>query len=163
MIVSGHEYHVKMIDGVYRQLLQRGVDGPGGAFWGGMLDNGTPVEDVEAIIMGSDEYYARAGRTLNGFVNKMFHDVLNRTLDAGGSAYFVQLLRQGLSRRVIAGSITWSAEAIGIRVNSYYQMLLAHDADPSVRNFWVYLIGHGHRDQEIVGFLASSSEYLFRL
>ncbi len=163
MIVSGHEYHVKMIDGVYRQLMQRGVDGQGGAYWGGMLDNGTPVEDIEAIIMGSDEYYARAGRTPNGFVNKMFQDVLNRTPDAGGRAYFVQLLGQGVSRGAIAGSITWSAEAIGIRVNSYYQMLLAHDADPSARNFLVYLIGHGHRDQEIVGLLASSSEYLFRL
>ena len=112
--------------------------------------------------MGSDEYYARAGRTPNGFVNKMFQDVLNRTPDAGGRAYFVQLLGKA-SLRGDRGQHHVDAWSIGIRVNSYYQMLLAHDADPSVRNFLVYLIGHGHRDQEIVGLLASSSEYLFRL
>lgn len=162
-IVSGHEYHVRMVDGVYRQLLHRGVDGQGGAYWGTLLDHGYAIESLTAFIMGSPEYYAHAGGTPNGFVSAMFQDVLHRAPDAGGRAYFVQLLQQGVSHSAVAGAITWSAEAIGSRVNGYYQALLGRNADTSGRNYWVYLIGHGHRDEEIVALLVGSDEYFRRV
>ena len=84
---------------------------------GSLLDHGSAIESPTAFIMGSPEYYACAGGTPNGFVSAMFQDVLHRAPDAGGRAYFVQLLQQGVSHSAVAGAITWSAEAIGSRVN----------------------------------------------
>ncbi len=113
--------------------------------------------------MGSAEYYAGAGGTPNGFVSAMFQGVLHRAPDAGGRADFVQLLQQGVSHSAVAGAITWSAEAIGSRVNGYCQALLGRNAETSGRNYWVYLIGHGHRDEEIVALLVGSEEYFRRV
>jgi PKD repeat protein len=162
-IVSGHEYHAKMIEGVFQQVLHRGIDAQGVAYWSGLLDTGASVENLTAFIMGSDEYYARAGGTPNGFINAAFADVLGRAPDPGGRAYFLSLLQQGVPRGAAAGVVTLSAEGIGRRVNSYYQALLGRGADRDGLAYWVGAIAHGHHDQEVVALIVSSGEYLGRL
>lgn len=75
----------------------------------------------------------------------------------------VATLQQGVSRSAVAGAITWSAEAVGSSVNGYYQTLLGRNADTGGHNYWVYLIGHGHRDEEVVALLVGSDEYFRRV
>jgi Domain of unknown function (DUF4214) len=107
------------------------------------------------------------------YVQRVYSDLLGRSPDAGGAAYWADLVDSGVSRSTVAwtivsgsavaGAITWSAEAIGSRVNGYYQALLGRNADASGCNYWVYLIGHGHRDEESVALLVGSDEYLRRV
>jgi Domain of unknown function (DUF4214) len=128
-----------------------------------LLDRGYAIENLSAFIMGSDEYYAHAGRTTNGFINAAFQDLLNRAPDPGGRAYFTALLQQGVPRGAAAGIVTLSAEGIGLNVKSYYQALLGRDADRGGLSYWVGAIGHGHRDQEVIALLVGSDEYLARV
>jgi hypothetical protein len=55
------------------------------------LGSGTTIEQVKAIMLGSPEYFQRAGSTNLAFLQALYHSVLNRALDPAGQA--------GLERR----------------------------------------------------------------
>jgi probable HAF family extracellular repeat protein len=158
-IVSSFEFQFYMVEGMYQFTLHRDVDFDSVDYWTGLLDQGYSIERLSAVIMGSDEYYARAGGTTNGFINAAFHDALNRLPDPGGRAYFVSLLQQGVPRGGAAGVLTLSAEGIGLNVDSYYWALLGRHADRGGLTYWVGAIGAGHTDQEVIALLVGSGEY----
>jgi hypothetical protein len=55
-----HENHANLVAGWYRYYLGRPADPGGIAFWSGYLDTGGRDETIEAGLIGSPEYLARA-------------------------------------------------------------------------------------------------------
>jgi len=67
-----------LVDYWYRMYLGRAPDASGLATWTSDLNQGQSPDDVLATILGSDEYYARAGSTPEGYMRQLFHDILKR-------------------------------------------------------------------------------------
>lgn len=66
-----------LVDHWYRTYLGRAPD-TGMSIWVNDLAQGAPADQVLASILGSDEYYQRAGATPAGYVTRLFNDFLNR-------------------------------------------------------------------------------------
>ena len=62
----------------YEKFLNREPDPDGLATWAGAIRNGQPPEQVLAGILNSDEYYAKAGNSPEGFIETLFQDVVGR-------------------------------------------------------------------------------------
>ena len=79
------EYREHLVTGMFRDLLDRAPDAGGLQFWTTILAAGTDEKSVLVGILGSDEYYADAGKTASGFVNALYRNVLGRAVDQGSS------------------------------------------------------------------------------
>lgn len=55
------------------------------------------------------------------YVDKLYHDLLGRSIDGGGQSLAAQLDAVSITRSAIAGQILASPEYLGTRVDSYYQ------------------------------------------
>lgn len=89
--MNSPEYKAHYVDTLYEVFLGRAPDAAGLAFWSAKMgDPGTPGEHggsaderfILAAIVGSDEFYAQAGGTDQGFVQALYHDLLGRAGDA---------------------------------------------------------------------------------
>ena len=63
----------------YRAFLRRDPDPAGARFWANRLRRGNDPNTVLAGILGSEEYYQRAGSRPDRFVVQLFVDLLGRT------------------------------------------------------------------------------------
>jgi hypothetical protein len=92
------EWTRKRVRAIY-ELLGRKPDPGGLAHWTEAIRSGAaPVEEATALIVGSAEYYERAGGTNRKFVEALYRDILSRTADPGGLAYWTAQLEAGLNR-----------------------------------------------------------------
>ncbi len=62
----------------YRKFFDRDPDPAGIQRYVGLLRQGASPLDIQAELLGSDEYYNRQGATLDGFLVGLFRDVLGR-------------------------------------------------------------------------------------
>jgi hypothetical protein len=108
LVVAGElsrslEWTRSRVRAIYRQLGRK-PDPAGFAYWvNGVRSAAFTVEDATALILGSAEYYERAGGTDTTFIEALYDDVLDRSPDPGGLAFWRSQLRAGLSR---AGLVT---------------------------------------------------------
>jgi len=82
---DGINFQVKQL---FNQLLNREADATGLATFGGMLQNGAKLQDVRAQIMSTDEFFTHAGGTNDKFIAATFANILGRTVDPIGQAFF---------------------------------------------------------------------------
>jgi hypothetical protein len=84
------------------QLLGRRPDAGGLAYWTGAIRSGAiRVEEATALIVGSTEYFEHVGGTDSLFVEALYEDILSRTADPGGLAYWTTQLAAGLDRAAL--------------------------------------------------------------
>jgi hypothetical protein len=119
-----------------------------------MLAAGASSTQLEAILLGSAEYYGNAGGTNAGFVSAVYQTVLGRTADAPGAQNFVLELAGGVSRETVAQQILASPEAASLEFQSTYEAILDHAPAAGV----LALVKNGSQQQMIVT-LATSSEF----
>jgi hypothetical protein len=60
-ILSSNEYRTDFIQGWYQKYLSRAASGSEVSAWLGTFDSGGTDEQIIAAIVGSDEYFNRAG------------------------------------------------------------------------------------------------------
>jgi len=70
-----------LVDSWYLRYLGRHADPAGLHDHVRAIRHGTPLDVVEAAILGSPEYYVRNGNTPEGFVAALYRDVLGRRAD----------------------------------------------------------------------------------
>ncbi len=78
----------------YRRYLHREPD-PNRAAWVDALNSGQQPEAVLAGILGSTEYYDKAGGTPEGFVNRLFLDLTGRRPTPGELEHWVRRAAYG--------------------------------------------------------------------
>jgi len=76
------------VDNLFTHLLLRHADSMAQTNFGGMLAGGATLQDVKAMIMGSDEYFQFAGGTNDNFLKSVYADQLGRAIDPTGQAFF---------------------------------------------------------------------------
>ena len=83
--VNSVEYRMDVVQGLYDTLLHRAADPTGLNTWTNFLAQGGTQLQLEAKLLGSDEYFTtRDGGTINGYLQALYQDVLNRQIDPVG-------------------------------------------------------------------------------
>lgn len=97
---------------LYQATLDRAPDPAGFAAWTGLLAEGMTLETAVAGFTGSPEFRRAYGETGDtGFVTLLYANVLDRTPDAGGLAFWTGQLASGaLGREDVVLGFAQSAE-----------------------------------------------------
>jgi uncharacterized protein GlcG (DUF336 family) len=159
-IQTSPEYRGSQLQSIYGTFLHRPADSFGAGAFSAFLAAGGTVEQVEAILAGSPEYFqGRAGGSTDGFLNALYQDALQRAVDASGRAAFSQQLSSGVSRTQVALTILTSAEYRQDLVQSFYQQFLHRSADPVGLGIFTSAFQARARDEQVVAVILASPEY----
>src|SRR5262249_23281978 len=83
--VTSVEHRMDLVQGFYGTFLHRVADASGLNTWISFLGEGGTQLQLEANFLGSDEYFiTRGGGTVNGDLQALYQDVLNRPIDPIG-------------------------------------------------------------------------------
>lgn len=116
------------------------------------------------MIVGSDEYFtARGDGTNDGFLNALFKDALNRSIDPATKALFEQSLAQGMTRQHIAAVVFGSAEYRDDLVTQMYLDVLDRPVDAAAQTYWVAKLADGVTNEQVLASLIASDEYFAKI
>jgi hypothetical protein len=128
-IQASLEYRTNEIENAYQTLLGRSADAAGFNSMLARLSGGTTIDQVNAIIYGSGEFFGRSGGTNDGFLHHLYLSQLGRAIDAGGDAGWNMVLASGISRQEVATLISNGSEYAQHQVGLLYQQFLHRSAD----------------------------------
>jgi ELWxxDGT repeat protein len=127
-IEGSTEFQRIQVENLYEALLQRQADSQGEAAALQFLAHGGALEQLEASLIGSQEYFiVRGGATVPGFLGALSLDVLNRPLDPAALGIWTTLLAQGTSRMALAETVVLSPEAADVSLATLSRPVLGHD------------------------------------
>jgi hypothetical protein len=156
------EYFATIITPAYAHYLGRIPDNTGMSFWISEMQNGLSDEQLEASFIGSAEFYQTSGGTAKGWVDAMYRDLLGRSPDSAGEAFWIQGLDQGASRAGVAYGFAVSTEREGQRITGDYQKYLGRLPDVSGLSYWLdQFANHGQINENLITGFAASNEYFY--
>lgn len=129
----------KEVQRAYSDLLHRSPDAGGEGYWTTHLQ-GRGLLDLRVLLLASDEYHSLAGGSDADWLETVYQDVLGRPTDATGRAYWLSLASSGVPRPLIVAGVYLSDEALGRRVDSYYDEALDRSPTPHERTSAIRLI-----------------------
>jgi uncharacterized repeat protein (TIGR01451 family) len=97
--LNSPEYKAHYVTSVYQIFLGRAPDAAGLAFWTAKLGNpGTPGQDtgsadeksILAALLGSDEFFSKAGGTPQAWINALYEDLFGRAADGAGLDFWTK-------------------------------------------------------------------------
>ncbi|HEV8059022.1 MAG TPA: DUF4214 domain-containing protein, partial [Gemmataceae bacterium] len=139
-------------------------------FYDAQLTNGVGIQQIEAQVIGSDEYFANAGSTNNGFIEAMYRDIVNREPDAGGEAFYINLINettqnnpsftQAQVRTSVATNFLGQTEGIQDLITNFYVIYLNRSPDSGGMQFFTGELQNNTPLQTVINqFLGSTDEY----
>ena len=159
MITGGDEFHGDEIQQQYQALLHHGVDSFGFNTWLNALRSGATVEQLQANLAGSSEYYMnRGGSTNDGFLTALYPDFLGRSITFLERTNDDAALTAGESRTDLAASIAASREFDQHLVNGWYPEFLHRSADPGSA-FYVNELQASLRNEQVIAQIVGATEY----
>ncbi|HEX3579338.1 MAG TPA: M57 family metalloprotease, partial [Thermoanaerobaculia bacterium] len=157
-VMASAEYRQKLLTDFYSTFLHRAISPAEVSFWMPAFGAGMTDEQIEAQITASPEYFALAGSTNSGWINRMFNDVLGRSPSAAETAAYLTLLGSN-SRLNVGLAILNSGEAITRRVQQSFPRLLHRTATPVEQTTNVAALLGGATDEQFLAQLLASDEY----
>jgi photosystem II stability/assembly factor-like uncharacterized protein len=158
LLVGSAEYRNNLVTGYFQKLLGRAPDASELSFFTA-LQQATSDEQVQAEIIGSAEYFNRAGGTNDAFINQAFMDILNRPPTGPEVAQAQAQLAAGVSRRDVVAPLFKSNEYAVNVVNGLYQKYLGRAADQAGLDRFVPAFLNGLSQEGLVQILVGSDEY----
>jgi hypothetical protein len=129
----------------YQSLLLRSAEPAGAEYWTNHL-TGRGLLELRVLLLASDEFFQRAGGTNQAWLGAFYNEVLERPIDAAGQSYWLGVLDSGVPRASVAGAIHQSNEALGHRVEHYFNEILSRQPSEVERQAGVtILLSRGER------------------
>jgi autotransporter-associated beta strand protein len=128
-IETSPEGRMDEVEALYEKLLGRQADPSGLSLAVGFLEAGGSYFQLEATLVGSPEYYQRAGGTNSGFLTSLYQDALGRAVDGTGQSLASQALANGTTNAMLADVVFTSQEGLQDLVQSLYSQYLHRSAD----------------------------------
>jgi hypothetical protein len=100
---------------LYKAAFNRTPDAGGLGYWINQMDKGMSYSDVAKNFVTGSEFQTAFGGSnpsVNTLVTKLYNNVLNRTPDAGGLAFWQEKLTTGWSTADVLGYFSTSAENV---------------------------------------------------
>jgi hypothetical protein len=171
-VLSSPEHLQGLIGTLYQKLLGRTADSGGMTFWAQQLANGMDETAVAAAMVGSDEFFNLAGGTMPSFIDALYEDLLGRSGESTGVAFWQSALAAGASHQTIALGFTASPEFHGLLVDDpgallaalpgWFQSYFHRNADDAGRAFFVNQLNGGASSQQTQIEMLASDEYFGR-
>jgi hypothetical protein len=158
-LVYGRESFADFVTAAYQKYLGRTPDAQGLNAWVSALQGGMTDEQLEASFIGSNEYITNHGGRGAGWVEGMYHDLLNRTPSDTEVQAWVSYLSGGGTPYNVAFGFAASAEREGLRVTADYQTYLGRTPTSAEKDAWVSIFLKGYRNEDVVAGFLSSPEY----
>lgn len=160
-IEETNEYLTDVVENIYQTLLKRDADSQGLNTYVPFLASFGTIEQVQAVIAGSTEYFQNRGAgTINGFLTNLYLDLLDRQVDQTGLQNFGTALANGTATTTsVAGAILTSQEYRTDLVQGYYVQFLNRAADPVGLAQFVTALLAGATDQDVIATIVGSQEY----
>jgi Domain of unknown function (DUF4214)/Domain of unknown function (DUF5122) beta-propeller len=154
------EYHTIVVDDLYSRILGRAADSSGQTGWVNFLHQGGTDEQLQALFLGSDEFFAKHGsNNSQGFLPALYQIVLQRPIDASGLQSWGQALAGGMSRTAVAAAILASLESDRLETQMLYAEFLHRPPDASGLDTFTNLLQRGVPNETVSGIIISSDEY----
>jgi hypothetical protein len=150
---------------LYQIVLGRTPDASGLGTWVSFLNGGGTAEQLEAILLGSAEFFVAHGSDDNeGFLPALYQLILQRPIDSSGAQTWGQALQSGaLSRQAVAAALLASLESDHLEVQSLYMQFLHRTADPSGLDTFTTALQRGVSNEQVALILMGSAEYFARV
>ena len=123
-IAGSLEAHARSVDDAYQLVLGRDADASGRAFWAQKLKGGQRYDSLVGDLAASPEFWAAAGRTNTGYVNRLYQRLLGRAPDPAGLEHWLGRREAGESRNRVAAAMVRLDEPTGTLVIAAYRAIL---------------------------------------
>jgi hypothetical protein len=160
-MVTSTDSYTHLINQYYQTFLGRQPDAAGLQHWLWALGDGQTLQQVRDTILGSDEYYQRAGGTSSGFVTRIYQDLLGRAPSSSEVSMWAQQLANGKSRQQVISSFYAGSpsEPYQHLVAGFYQTYLHRAGASSEITGGASQLQKGTREEQIIANLVGSDEY----
>jgi Domain of unknown function (DUF4214) len=150
---------------LYTLVLGRAGDPSGLTTWVSFLSQGHTAEQLEAMLLGSNEFFVLHGSDNNqGFLPALYQIVLQRSLDPTGAQGWGQALQSGaLSRQAVAAGVLASLESDQREVQVLSMQFLHRAADPGGLNTYTSALQHSVSNEQVALIVMGSTEYFSRV
>ena len=134
---------------LYLAHFLRSPDFGGLQFWAGQFRNGMPLAGISDEFARSDEFQRTYGSLRDEeFVDLVYNNVFDRNADAGGKAFWIGQLDEGLSRGAMMAEFSESPEYVAqtngtVRATMLYLGMLRRAPEPNGLIFWADYIENG--------------------
>ncbi|OYV91579.1 MAG: hypothetical protein B7Z73_05405, partial [Planctomycetia bacterium 21-64-5] len=160
-VADAGELRDKIVENAYQTYLHRTADAAGLAYFGQLLAEGGTSQQIAQDLMASDEYYTvRGGGTVDGFVNAVYEDLLDRPIDAGAEAYWANAMAAGRTTRPqFIEAVMQSSEYDHVVIQDFYMTYLHRPADGSGLTMYTDQLAAGVPQNEVLAEILGSSEF----
>jgi len=164
-IETSTEYkQIEVID-AFHKLLHRNVDAGGLTGFTSYLQSGATVEQLDAVIAGSQEYYInRGGGTDAGWLGALAQDTVGHPFDLHTQSVLLLLLQQFTPRSSVALSALRGQEAEFDLVATYYPEFLHRPGDGAgIQGYVNAILAGALRQEDVIAAIVGSQEYFNNL
>jgi hypothetical protein len=158
-LLASQEYRSEQIRQGFVKLVGREPEAGAVDHWLEATQPGLTDEQVTAALLSSEEYSARHGGTQDAWVAAVYGDVLGRTPDAAGLAFWVGRLQHGATRQDVVQSILDSPEAHTLLVSATYQNVLRRLPEAQGLEYWTKALDGGLSREGLTAQIVGSSEF----
>jgi hypothetical protein len=152
-----YESHDVFVGEMYRDLLDQATpDAAEKANWINQMKNGLKREDLIAAFCNSPLFWSLSGSSNQGFVNRIYQKLLNRSPDSG---YWLNSLNNGTTRSYMVSETLRSQEYLKKFVEEQYLDLLKRPADGAGEDSYVASMVAGYSQEMVINSLMLSDEY----
>jgi hypothetical protein len=151
------------VTSLYDFTLGRNPDPQGLNFGISMLARGRSMNQLEANLLGSNEFFQQqSGNSNKTYLTNVYLAALQRFPDPGSSVYLDEL-NSGVSRTTVATTILDSTEASMVTVDNLYLAFLGRQADPGAQGYINMLHqSRGAALNQVVVDITTSNEFISR-
>jgi uncharacterized repeat protein (TIGR01451 family) len=144
------EYRADQVDAAYARFLHHTPDQAAEGALVAFLSGGGTVEQLQALLAGSPEYFQDHGGTDAGFLEALYSDGMGRAIDARSLARWSQDMANGMTPGQVATAVFSSAAYDRALVLGLYRRLLHRPAGAAAVRADVARLRHGARDEQII-------------
>ncbi|HZQ56400.1 MAG TPA: DUF4214 domain-containing protein [Acidimicrobiales bacterium] len=159
-VLASPEYRLRQVNGAYSDCLSRGPDAAGESLYVSLLGRGWAPEALEAALVGSDEYFVTHGGNIPEWVAATYQDLLGRSPEPAGLAFWAYQAGAGVPRTQIAAAIESSGEYRALFVTTLYESLLGRSPAAWEVGLWSQALANGATDNQVIAAIVGSPEYL---
>jgi hypothetical protein len=156
-VLGSSEFRQVQVDDIYEAYLHRAADS-GAQVFVQALSLGASIETIKADILGSQEYFNRAGGTNTAFVEQLYRDVLHRGIGSTELGIVVGELG-GITRTQLATQVLTSTEGYTNLIDGYYETFLGRAPGSTELGPGLSFFTGGGTDQAFIADLLGSTEF----
>jgi hypothetical protein len=159
-LMDTDEYRALDVNRTFAKYLRRPADPSGRVYWINSLADGKPLWRFRAQLIGSSEYFTKAGGTNAKYMVRAYADVMGRAPDPSGQAYWTNKLDRGADRGSVALQFLSSTEARRNIVKDQFLRFLDRSPTTAEADAWIATLGSSPSgEQDLIAFLAASTSY----